>query len=142
MAIKIKSATEIAKKWAEVTPGRAKQWKAEVSATSDSDWADPTVAAAPIWETGVGEAAAAGLFPKGVERARTKWKRKSLALGPTRYGPGVRAAEADQASGFAPYREIIAGVTLSPKGPRGAPGNYDRVRDVGEPLHDARVAGV
>ncbi len=142
MAIKIKSAPEIAKKWAQVTPARSKVWESEVRALSDSDWADPTLAAAPIWETGVMEAAAAGLFEKGVEAKRTKWRRKALALGPARFGPGVRAAEADQASGFAPYREVIAGTTLSPRGPRGAPGNYDRVREVGEPLHEKRVGGV
>lgn len=142
MAIKIKSATDIAKKWAAVTPARAKVWEAEVKALSDDDWAAPTVAAAPIWETGVMEAAAAGLFEKGVEAKRSKWRRKALALGPGRFGPGVRAAEGDQAVGFAPYREVIAGLTLSPRGPRGAPGNYDRVREVGEPLHDKRVGGV
>lgn len=141
MPVKIKSAAEIAKKWAQVTPARSKVWEAEVKALSDSDWADPTLAAAPIWETGVAEAAAAGLFEKGVEAKRTKWKRKALALGPARFGPGVRAAEGDQASGFAPYREVISGLTLSPRGPRGAPGNYDRVREVGEPLNARRMAG-
>lgn len=141
MAIKIKSAPDIAKKWAAVTPARSKVWEAEVKALSDDDWASPTLAAEPIWETGVTEAAAAGLFGKGVERKRTKWRRKALALGPTRFGPGVRAAEGDQAAGFAPYREVIAATTLSPRGPRGAPGNYDRVREVGEPLHAKRVGG-
>lgn len=141
MALKIKSAAAIAKKWAQVTPARSKVWQQEVAATSDGDWADPTIAAAPVYDAGVMEAIGAGLYAKGVEAKRTKWKRKSLALGPTRYGPGVRAAEGDQAAGFAPYREIIAGLTLSPRGPRGAPGNYDRVREVGEPLHDKRVAG-
>lgn len=141
MAIKIKSAADIARKWAQVTPARAKVWEAEVKALSDGDWADPTLAAAPIWETGVAEAAANDLFAKGVEDSRTKWRRKALALGPARFGPGVRAAEGDQATGFAPYREVIAGLTLSPRGPRGAPGNYDRVREVGEPLNAKRVGG-
>ena len=141
MAVRIKSAAAIAKKWAAVTPGRAKQWEQEVQATSDGDWADPTVAAAPVYDAGVQEAIAGGLYAKGVERSRTKWKRKALAVGPGRYGPGVRAAEGDQAAGYAPYREVIAGLTLSPRGPRGAPGNYDRVREVGEPLNAKRVAG-
>ena len=141
MAVKIKSAAAIANKWATVTPGRAKQWEKEVQATSDGDWADPTMAAAPTWEAGVTEAAARDGYAKGVEAKRSKWKRKALAVGPARYGPGVRAAEADQAAGYAPYREVIAGLTLSPRGPRGAPGNYDRVREVGEPLNAKRVAG-
>ena len=141
MAIKIKSAAVIAKKWADVTPARAGVWQAEVAATSDADWADPTKAAAPIYETGVQAAIGAGLYQKGVEAKRGKWKRKALAVGPGRYGPGVRAAEADQAAGFAPYQQAIAALDLTPKGPRGAPGNYDRVRQVGEALHAKRVGG-
>lgn len=141
MAIKIKSAAMIAKKWAEVTPQRARQWQEEITATPDADWADPTIAAAPNWEQGVATAAAQGLFPRGVEESRSKWKRKALAVGPARFGPGVRAAEADQAQGFAPYRETIAALTLSPKGPRGSPGNYERVREVGEALHAKRIGG-
>jgi len=142
MAVRIKSAAAIAKKWAQVTPARAKVWEDEIKAMNDADWADPTIASAPTYDAGVTEAIAAGMFAKGVERARSKMRRKALAVGPGRYGPGVRAAEGDQASGFAPYREVIAGLTLSPRGPRGAPGNYERVREVGEPLHDKRVAGV
>jgi hypothetical protein len=139
MAIKIKTAAEIAKKWAEVTPARARVWEAEVKATPDGDWADPAVAAAPNWAAGVAEAASRGGYAAGIEKSRTKWKRKALAVGPARYGPGVRAAEADQALGFAPFREVIAGLTLTPRGPRGSLGNYERVREVGEALHNQRI---
>lgn len=142
MAIKIASAPEIAKKWAQVTPARDKVWESEIQRMSDADWADPTLAAEPVYEAGVTAAMAEGLYGKGVAKDPGKMRRKALAVGKARYGPGVRAAEADQAKGFAPYREVIAGLTLSPRGPRGAPGNYDRVREVGEPLHDKRVAGV
>ena len=141
MAVKIKTAGAIAKKWAEVTPARSAVWSAEIAATSDADWAEPTKAAAPIYETGVQASIAAGLYEKGVEAKRGKWKRKAQAVGGARYGPGVRAAEADQAAGFAPYREVISGLSLSPKGPRGAEGNYERVREVGTALHNKRVAG-
>lgn len=141
MALKIKSAAAIAEKWARVTPARSKEWEQEVAATPDEDWAGPTIAAAPNWEAGVMEAAARGGFASGVEKSRSKWKRKALAVGPMRYGPGVRAAKTDQAQGFAPYREVIAGMDLTPRGPRGSPGNYERVREVGEALHRARVGG-
>lgn len=141
MAIKIKSAPEIAKKWADVTPARSAQWQAEVAATPDGDWADAAVAAAPIWEQGVTEAAARGLFASGIEANRTKWKRKAIALGPARYGTGVRAAQQDMAAGFAPYRDVISAIELPPRGPRGSPGNYERVRVVGEALHSRRVGG-
>lgn len=141
MALKIKSATAIAKKWADVTPARSRQWEEEIRATATEEYAGPAVAAAPIWEQAVIEAAARGAYAKGVAENAEKWKRKALAVGAQRFGPGVRAAEADQAAGFAPYREIIAGLTLSPRGPRGSPGNYERVREIGEALHRARTGG-
>lgn len=141
MAIRIKTSQEIARKWAEVTPSRSRQWEAEIRATPDGDWAEPTIAGAINWEQGVQEAAARGGFAAGVEKSRTKWKRKAIALGPARYGPGVRAAEGDQAEGYAPYREVISNLTLTPRGTRGSLGNYERVREVGEALHRARVGG-
>jgi len=139
MTIKIKSAGQIAKKWAEVTPARSRQWEDEIKATSTEEYAAPAVAAAPIWEQGVMEAAARGAYATGIEAKAEKWKRKALAVGTARFGPGVRAAEADQAAGFAPYREVIAGLTLTPRGPRGSPGNYERVREVGEALNKKRT---
>lgn len=141
MALKIKSAAASAKKWAEVTPARSRQWEDEIKATSTDEYAAPAIAAAPIWEQAVMEAAARDGYAKGVAENAEKWKRKALAVGTQRFGPGVRAAESDQAAGFAPYREVIAGLTLPPRGPRGAPGNYERVREVGEALHAKRVGG-
>jgi len=141
MAIKIKSATAIAKKWADVTPARARQWEDEIKATPTEDYAGAAIAAEPVYEAGVQEAITRGAYGKGIAAKADKWKRKALAVGTARFGPGVRAAESDQATGFAPYRETIAGLTLSPRGPRGAPGNYERVREVGEALHAKRVGG-
>lgn len=141
MAIKIKSAAAIAKKWAEVTPLRAKQWEDGIKETSSDEQENAAIASAPTWEAGVMEAAARGGYARGIEENRGRWKRKALAVGPQRFGPGVRAAETDQAQGFAPYRETIAGLTLGPRGPRGSPGNYERVREVGEALHAKRIGG-
>lgn len=141
MTIKIKSAAEIAKKWADVTPARSRQWEDEIRRTGTDEYSAPAIAAAPIWEQGVQEAASRGAYAKGIEEKAEKWKRKALAVGASRFGPGVRAAEGDQAAGFAPYRETIAGLTLPPRGPRGSPGNYDRVRQVGEALNRKRTGG-
>lgn len=141
MALKIASAGAIARKWADVTPARAKQWTEAIQATNTDEYAAPAIAAAPVWEQAVTEAAARGAYAAGIEAKKERWKRKSLAVGGPRFGPGVRAAEADQAAGFSPYRETIAALTLSPRGPRGAPGNYERVREVGEALHTKRTGG-
>lgn len=141
MAIKIPSAAASAKKWADVTPARAREFEAAIKATSTDEYAAPAIAAAPVYEQALTESFARDAYAKGVAEKAEKWKRKSIAVGVTRFGPGVRAAETDQAAGFAPYREVIAGLTLPPRGPRGAPGNYERVREVGEALHAKRVGG-
>lgn len=141
MAIKIASAGAIAKKWADVTPARSRQWEEAIKATGTEEYAQAAIAAAPAWEAGVMEAAARDGYAKGVEQNQERWKRKALAVGTARFGPGVRAAEGDQAAGFAPYREVIAAITLPPRGPRGAPGNYERVREIGEALHAKRTGG-
>ena len=90
MAIKIKSATAIAKKWADVTPARARQWEEEIKATPTEEYSAPAIAAAPIWEQGVMEAAARDGYAKGVAEHAEKWKRKALTVGPARFGPGAR----------------------------------------------------
>lgn len=141
MPVKIPTAAQIAKKWAEVTPARARQWSDGIAATPTEEYSQAAIAAAPNWEQGVQEAAARGAYAKGVQEKAAKWKRKAQDVGASRFGPGVRAAEQDQAQGFAPYREAIAGLTLTPRGPRGSLGNYDRVRQVGEALNAKRIRG-
>ena len=139
--MKIKTAAEIASKWANVTPARAAEWQAGIKATSTEEYAAAAVASAPAWESGVQDAASRGAYASGVDAGKSKWQRKALAVGVGRYGPGVRAAQADQQAGFAPYRDVIASLALPPRGPRGAPGNYDRVRQVGEALNAKRTGG-
>ncbi len=141
MAVKIKSASAIAEKWSRVTPGRSTEYRSAIEETAPADWESPTKASEPVWAQAVQQAAAEGRFGRGVVGAGEKWKRKAAELGTTRYGPGVAAAGPDFAAGFAPYREVIAGVTLPPKGPKGDPANYERVRAIGDALHRKRVGG-
>jgi len=138
---RIKSVTEIAAKWARVTPGRADDYKAGVADTA-VDWAGPTAAAQDRWADGVSRAAAEGTFAAGVNEAGTdKWRRLTLSKGVARWAPGVREAQDEYAAGFGPYRDIIERTTLPPRGPRGDPGNIERVRVLAAALHEARVRG-
>lgn len=117
----------IARKWAEVTPGRATQYEAGVR-NPVKDYATNAIAADSSWRAGVQAAIQANRFTAGVRRAGTpKWQRKAIELGPARYGPGVQAAQADYAAGFAPFREVIEQTTLPPRGPRRSPQNLQRV---------------
>lgn len=123
----IRSASDISKKWAEVTPGRAAQYEQGVR-NPVRDYAANTLAGNDAWKAGVQGAVARDGFKKGVAKAGTaKWQDRAIKLGPSRFGPGVQAAQGDYEVGFAPYREAIAGVALPPRGPRRSPQNLQRV---------------
>lgn len=135
----IKSATEIAEKWARVTPGRATDYEAGVKAPK-KDWETMTLAAADAYKEGIQTAIAENRFERGVREAGTaKWQQKAVSVGTVRWGPGVAAARDAYEKGFAPYRDIIERIQLPPRRPKGDPGNIDRVRIVAMALHEAKV---
>lgn len=135
----IKSADQIAKKWSEVTPQRAGDYEEGVKSPRRS-WSSAAAGAEENYNTGVAEAQARGAFKKGVEAAGDeKWRNGAINKGVSRWPQGVRMGKSAYQTGFAPYQSVIAGLTLSPKGAKGDPRNYDRVREVGEALHSEKV---
>jgi len=141
MSIKIASAAEIAAKFARVTPGRSADYQDGIEKTSAEEYAQATIAAEGAYEQGVQEAMAENRFSRGVEANKGKWKRKSKDIGPGRFAAGVAAAAQDYQQGFAPYADVIAGLTLPPRGPKGAPQNLERVRVVADALRRKKVEG-
>ena len=140
MAVAIKSTTDIARKFAEVTPGRATEYAAGVAAPK-KDWEAETKAAEANYKTAVTKAAAEGRFGRGVAKAGTAhWQERTMKYGPGRFAEGVRDAGPAYAEGFGPYRDTIAGLTLPPRGPTGDPRNIDRVRMIAEALHKKKLA--
>lgn len=135
----IKSVDNIARKWSEVTPGRADEYKRGVESPRRS-WSQATAEAEENYNQGVQEAAARGSFKKGVERAGdSAWREGAVNKGVSRWPQGVRLGKNNYQAGFAPYHSTLSGLTLSPRGPKGDPRNYDRVREVGEALHETKV---
>lgn len=136
----IKSIGDIAEKWARVTPARSEDYKSGIESPK-KDWEERTKAAEGAYKAGVTKAAAEGRFGRGVDRAGTeKWKARSLAVGVDRWGPGVSIAGPAYEKGFGPYRDVIERTTLPPRGPKGDPRNYERVKAIGEALHKAKLA--
>ena len=135
----IKSLTEIADKFIRRASGAGEEYKKGIARVSD--WQGPTAGAEDLYGAGVSAAVADGRFGKGVrEVSNEEWKRKASEKGGANYGVGIRVSKEDFSSGYAPYREVVAGLTLPPKGPKGSPENYDRVRAVGEAQHNAKLA--
>lgn len=124
----VRSISEIAKKWAEVTPQRAPQYEAGVKAPKQS-WENNTKAANDSYKAGIQAAIAQDRFSKGVTKAgQAKWVKGAVEKGVARFGPGVQVAESDFNKGFAPYRDAIEKAVLPPRFARRDPRNIERVR--------------
>jgi hypothetical protein len=137
----IKPVSESASKWVSRAGQAAGDYKAGVQNPRRS-WEDATAAAKEAQAAGVQEAIANGTFERGVREAgNAKWQRKASEVGSARFGPGVAAAKPDYEAGFTPYAQKIAGITLPPRGPKGDPRNYDRVKTIGDELHNLKVTG-
>jgi len=138
--ISVKSAADIAKKWAEVTPGKAGYYATEAPAAG-AQWEARTTASGGIYTASLAEAGIGKRFVGGVKRAGAeKFSRKVKDVGVARYGPGVAAAQADMSAGVAPYVSALEGLEIPDRGPRGSPGNYAIVTAVGTKLHAQRLA--
>jgi hypothetical protein len=137
----IKSAAEIADKWARVTPQRQTDYESGVKAPL-KDWAANAGAAEDSWASGVSMAAGNRSFSKGVRKAgNEKWSRKTVEVGVGRWGAGVRAGTADYTTGFEPMRQTIASTALPPRYPKGDPRNIDRVAAIATALNAKKRAG-
>lgn len=136
---KIRSASEVAKKWARVTPERAADYEAGVK-DPKKDWATETKAAEGAYEEGVTKAMRDKRFGKGVSKAGTdKWKEGAVTKGVARFGPGVAVAAGKYEEGFKPYRDVIEKTVLPKRYAKGDPRNFERVKAMGMALHKAKV---
>src|SRR3990167_6048308 len=122
----IRDVSQIARKWADVTPGRSGEYEAGVKSPKVS-WAGAATDAKEAYEQGISDAISRGAREQGIAAAGdAKWQRGAVTKGVSRFGPGVRAAQSDYQQGFAPYQSVISGTSLPPRGPKGDPRNYDR----------------
>ncbi len=138
--IEVPSASETARKWAEVTPGRSAYYEAGVRSPA-YDWETRTLAAKSAYKAAISAADIGERFAGGVKAAGSeKWARKAIDLGVPRFGPGVRAATEDFSSGIAPYLEELGRIDLPERAPRGDPANLRRVEAVATALHKKRLA--
>jgi len=141
MPIPIASTSDIAAKWARVTPGRSADYEAGVRSPR-RDWKSETAAAEARYIEGVTKAATEKRFGKGVAKAGTaKWQAKAISKGTRNFGPGVAEAGPDYEAAFGPFRDVIAGTTLPERYTTGDPRNIRRVEVLAKALHDKKVRG-
>lgn len=136
---KIRSMSKIAEKYGRVTPGKAAELEAGLR-DPKKNWEEETLAAIDAYNAGVSEAIARGAFGKGVSAAgQSAYLDPALKLGVKRYRDGVTYGVSKYNRKFAPFRDVIEGTTLPPRGAVGDPGNIDRVRVMAAALHDAKI---
>ncbi len=126
MATDVKSAAQIAEKWARVTAGRGADYEAgAVGAGAKQN--EKAIAAEKAFVSGVTNGNIGKMFAGGLRKAGAeKYNRKVKDVGVGRFGSGVAAAVGDMASGMAPMVEAIAAVTMPPRGARGDTANQAR----------------
>lgn len=140
MAIRIKSAAQIAEKYTQRATAAAGDYSSGIDAPR-RDQAEAAAAAKDSWSAGVQAAITDDRFEKGVRAAGSeKWRRKAKAVGTQRFAPGVQAAKSDFTSGVQPFLETIAAVELPPRFPKGDPRNYQRVQAVGQALREKKLS--
>lgn len=139
MAIKVKDAASAAKKF--VTRGQAAGADyAEGVRGAGQSWATNTAAASDSYAQGVQAAIARNGFSKGVQEAGpAKYETKAGTVGAQRFGPGIAAAGPDWQKGVEPYLQTLSGLTLPPRGPKGAPQNMERANVVAMALRRRKV---
>jgi len=139
MGITMKSVSDIAAKFVRRAGAAGPDYQAGVQ-NPTKDWATEAKGAEGSYNQGVQEAIGRGAFGKGVGEAGSgKWQEKAKTLGVQRYPSGVGQAGPDFIKGFAPMADVLSRVSLSPKGPKGAAQNYQRVTQVGDALHSAKA---
>lgn len=139
-AIKVKPIDASTQKWGD-NAGRAAAEFATNAEAAATEWATKTAAAADNFGQAITAAGMKERFRRGVIKAgAAKFARKIREVGMDRFAPGVAAAKEDYKAGVEPFLSTLAGITLSPRKPRGDPANYRRVEEIGKALNAKRLA--
>ena len=136
----IKSPERCADAWKRRSAASTPDYEAGVR-DPKTDWAQATKAAEGNYNKGVQAAMSRGAFGKGVSNAGTeKWQKNAIAKGTQRWAAGIALAEDAYIVGFTPYATTIANTKLPPRGPKGDPGNINRVAVMAKALHDKKLS--
>jgi len=141
LAIRVSDAASSAKKFAQRAAGAAPDYQAGVQDAGQT-WSQNTQAAADTYASGVQDAIGRGAFARGVQQAGSaRYQDRASGVGARRYPEGVRDAAPRWEQATAPYLQVIAGLTLTPRRPKGDPANFQRVEQVGQALRRKKVGG-
>jgi len=140
MPLKVKSAAESSKKWADRASGASEDYAREAEAAANL-WVAHAAGAAENFRKAITAAGIGNRFAAGVKKAGAeKFARKIRDVARDRFAPGIHAAVQDYTSNVEPFLATISALSLSARAPRGDPSNYRRVEEVGKALNAKRLA--
>lgn len=136
--VQVSNLTESANKFERRAGQAGQDYETGVQGVSDSEQQSATLDAVDTYEQGVQEAIAEGRFQSGVQSPNKSWQQASLETGASRFTQGASQAGDTWQEGFSGFADTLEGLNLQPRGARGSEANYQRSREVGEALHNAR----
>jgi hypothetical protein len=129
-AIRIKDTASIAKKFVQRAGAASTDYASGIQ-VAGQDWQTNTIAGKDNYVAGVQQAIADGRFERGVGAAGAqKYVDNATKLGPQRYQTGVAQAENAYSRGVQPHLDMMKGLDLPPKGPKGSAQNQQRANIV------------
>lgn len=139
--VDVKPVSQWATKWKTRAGGAATDYTNGAIAAANKYQAAASQAG-PTWAQGVQEAAGRGAYAQGVNRAGAQGYSTGVqAKGSVRYAGGIAAGEQKYTAGAQRVASVLQGVTLSQRQPRGSPANLQRVAEIANALHQARISG-
>lgn len=140
-AITVKDTATVAQKFVTRASAAAPDYATGVQGAGPK-WLSNAAAAEPNYVQGVQAAASRGAYGKGLQKhGAQKYQDNATKLGSQRYGPGVANAQAAYARGVDPYLNVLKGLDLPKRGPKGSPQNSQRSAAVAVALNKAKVGG-
>jgi hypothetical protein len=110
--------------------GSGERWKANTKAGKDN------------WVQGVQESISRNAFEKGVDAAGAAgFEDRATSVGPQRFAQGIGQAKNKWIANTQPYLNMMSGLSLTPRGPKGSPQNQQRSAEVATANRRKKIGG-
>lgn len=136
--VNVANLSDSASKFERRAGSAGQDYETGVQNVSDSEQQQATLDAADNWEQGIQDAISEGRFQSGVQNPNKSWQEAALEVGSSRFTQGASQAGDTWQQGFSTFADTLEGLNLQPRGARGSESNFQRSRQVGEALHNAR----
>lgn len=136
----VKSARDIAAKWARVTPTRLEDYEFGVR-NPKKDWEKESLDSEENYQIALKASFARKARPKGIRKVGTSGQqRATIEKGLIRWPEGVAGAEDRMSEGMEMVVNAIASVKERPKYPKGDIRNLEIIKDITQAIHKAKIA--